>query len=255
MTYLLNNITHLKSDEQYKHLGVPKIHLEFEITSDEFLTFEVAELWLSEIKVFDVLIEDTQHKNLNKKAKKLNDTKVEKIELEKTFEESAIEDEETAEQLQEGEETTTTTLNEEETGEEVAVSGLKSKFKKVRKTITHEIAINVTVINHLIRSLNDTEVKDTQRLIRHFESFEEKSRKLSQSKNQLEGFIYRIRDTQDAEEFKLASTAEEREELIAKADLHSLYLESDEAVSALYEDFHKRYTQLVNLYVFCGCLR
>lgn len=57
MTYFLNNITGLKTNELYKDLGVPKIHLEFEISSDEFLIFEVAELWLNETKVFDVEIE------------------------------------------------------------------------------------------------------------------------------------------------------------------------------------------------------
>lgn len=62
MTYTLNNISDLKTNENYSSLGVPKIHLEFDISSNEFLTFEVAEIWLNETKVMEVMIEDTQHK-------------------------------------------------------------------------------------------------------------------------------------------------------------------------------------------------
>ena len=62
MTYMLNNISDLKTNENYSSLGVPKIHLEFDISSNEFLTFEVAEIWLNETKVIEVMIEDTQHK-------------------------------------------------------------------------------------------------------------------------------------------------------------------------------------------------
>jgi hypothetical protein len=39
----------------------------------------------------------------------------------------------------------------------------KPKYKQVKRTITHEIPINVTVEYHMIRSLNDTEVKLAQK--------------------------------------------------------------------------------------------
>jgi hypothetical protein len=37
-----------------KDLGVPKIHLEFELTSNEFLSFELAEVWLNETQIIEV---------------------------------------------------------------------------------------------------------------------------------------------------------------------------------------------------------
>jgi hypoxia up-regulated 1 len=92
-------------------------------------------------------------------------------------------------------------------------------------------------------------VKKAQRLIRRFENFEEKSRKLSEIKNKLEGFIYHIREIHDVEDFKRFSTADEREELVSKSALHAQFLDGDEAYTAQFEDFNKRYTQLTNLYI------
>jgi hypothetical protein len=119
--------------------------------------------------------------------------------------------------------------------------------KLVKKVLNHDIPINVTTQIYLIRSLNDQEVKQSQRLIRRFEQFEEKQRKLSEIKNKLEAFIYHIREIHDNEEFKRFSTAEEREEIVAKAESHASYLDGDDSFGAPFEDFNKRYVQLSNL--------
>jgi hypothetical protein len=54
ITYYLNNITSLKENPKYKDLGTPKIHLEFELSSADFLTFEAAEMYLTEEKWVEV---------------------------------------------------------------------------------------------------------------------------------------------------------------------------------------------------------
>lgn len=100
----------------------------------------------------------------------------------------------------------------------------------------------------MIRSLTDQEVKQSQRLIRRFEQFEEKQRKLSEIKNKLESFIYHIREVKDNEEFKTFSTSEEREELVTKAENHASYLDGDDSFGAPFEEFNKRFIQLSNLY-------
>jgi len=52
-------------------------------------------------------------------------------------------------------------------------------------------------VYHMIRSINDTEVKLAQKKERQFDTFEEKARKLSEVKNNLETIIYAIRDMLD----------------------------------------------------------
>lgn len=54
LTYYLNNITSLKENPKYKDLGVPKIHLEFELSSANFVTFEAAEIYFTEEKWVEV---------------------------------------------------------------------------------------------------------------------------------------------------------------------------------------------------------
>lgn len=65
MTYYLNNITAFKENEKYKDLGVPKIHLEFEVDSADFLVFEEAEAWLNETQIVEV----AEEKKVEKKKK------------------------------------------------------------------------------------------------------------------------------------------------------------------------------------------
>lgn len=45
----------------------------------------------------------------------------------------------------------------------------------------------------------------------------------------------------------MASVENERSEILMKANDHAEYLESDEAVTGVYEDFNKRFIQLSNL--------
>jgi hypothetical protein len=54
ITYFLNNITALKENEKYKNLCVPRINLEFDLSSADFLTFEAAELILNETQIVEV---------------------------------------------------------------------------------------------------------------------------------------------------------------------------------------------------------
>jgi hypoxia up-regulated 1 len=122
-------------------------------------------------------------------------------------------------------------------------------MKKIKKTITHEIPINVTVTYHLLRSVNDTEVKSAQRQERRFDQFEERSRKLSEVKNKLEALVYKVREIQDSKEYITASTEEERELILKTANEHGEYLESDEAYVAKFKDFNMKLTQLQNLYL------
>jgi hypothetical protein len=54
VTYYLNNITAVKEDERLKKLGIPKIHLEFESNSQEFLRFNEANLVLEEVQLIEI---------------------------------------------------------------------------------------------------------------------------------------------------------------------------------------------------------
>ena len=66
-------------------------------------------------------------------------------------------------------------------------------------------------------------------------------------KNKLESFVYTIRENFEHQDFITFSLEEERNELLAKANEHHEYLESDAAFSAVYDDFNKKLTQLKNL--------
>ena len=77
ITYYLNNISAVKEHPKYKTLGTPKIHLEFDLSSHDFLVFEAADIVLNEtiiVEVEDKVFPESKNKrNDTKKAK--NETK------------------------------------------------------------------------------------------------------------------------------------------------------------------------------------
>jgi hypoxia up-regulated 1 len=84
-------------------------------------------------------------------------------------------------------------------------------------------------------------------VLRQFDSYEEKQRKLSEVKNKLESLVYMIREIVEQKEFMKFSVEEERNELLTKANEHHEYLESDAAFEGIFEDFNKKLIQLRNL--------
>jgi hypoxia up-regulated 1 len=92
-------------------------------------------------------------------------------------------------------------IEESETNTTANKTAVKIKTKKINKTISHEIPIDVTKEYHLSSSWKGHEINKSKALLKRFDFNEEKSKNLSEIKNKLESFIYYIRDIKDNPDF------------------------------------------------------
>lgn len=102
------------------------------------------------------------------------------------------------------------------------------------KTKIHKKKLRISVINESYKSLldNKDEMKISKKLMRGMNTYEEQKKERSRLKNELEGFIYKLRNTVNEKSTAKYLNEEEKKEFLEKSEELDEYFFSDEMMDA-----------------------
>ncbi|KRX01822.1 hypothetical protein PPERSA_00532 [Pseudocohnilembus persalinus] len=223
--YNLTNVDKIKNDKFYQENTQSKVSLEFEISGvDGFFLNQAVSKY-----------NYTKRENLSEKElKKLEKDKVRKEKKQEKEREQAEKDGVTyvpSENLEE-----MFKFYAEIDGETTTY------YHYINKTREIDIKFKEQLL--FFPALNRTEFKKSQRLIKRFDSYEERQRNLSDIKNKFEAFIYQSRDLVEDENFIKFAQQHELANLTELYQQNYSWLDSDEAFNGNYTIFSEKLQEM-----------